>query len=190
MKQRQTIRVNGAFSDAMGIGYIVLDACGGILYNNDAFLSYGTQLSNKHDLSSLAHELIEKVRVSGKETLGDCRIKSLNIDELTLIVRHKTIPMATGIKKYTLLAIYANKPQVAPGDLRAHFMERYNLTPREAEIMVLMVRGLDNNELSASLFVSMSTIKTHIRNIYSKLEVSSRTELLRKIKQHTSADAN
>ena len=54
--------------------------------------------------------------------------------------------------------------------------ETYDLTDREKEILTLMVEGLPNNEIANRLVVSASTVKFHVSNILSKLEVTSRTE--------------
>lgn len=42
------------------------------------------------------------------------------------------------------------------------------LTPREQEILSLMARGLSNDEIAAASFVSLSTVKTHVRHIFEK----------------------
>lgn len=52
----------------------------------------------------------------------------------------------------------------------------HDLTEREIEVLVWLVQGLNNNEIAAKLFVSPSTIKSHVSNILSKLEATSRTE--------------
>lgn len=54
------------------------------------------------------------------------------------------------------------------------------LTRRENEILELMASGLRYKEIAAQLFISIETVRTHIRNIYEKLQVASRTEALRK----------
>ncbi len=51
-----------------------------------------------------------------------------------------------------------------------------SLTGREREILALMVEGLPNQEIAGRLVVSSSTVKFHVSNILSKLDVSSRTE--------------
>ncbi|WP_139651185.1 helix-turn-helix transcriptional regulator [Raoultibacter phocaeensis] len=52
------------------------------------------------------------------------------------------------------------------------------LSPREAEILLYMGRGHNPVFIAKTLVLSVSTVRTHIRNIYRKVEVSSREELL------------
>ncbi len=51
------------------------------------------------------------------------------------------------------------------------------LTPREREVFFLASRGLKNSEIAAELYLSEKTIKTHLRNIYNKLNLASKAEL-------------
>ena len=50
------------------------------------------------------------------------------------------------------------------------------LTERETEVLTLIARGKANKQIARELFVSMSTVKTHVNNLYRKLDVSSRTQ--------------
>lgn len=54
------------------------------------------------------------------------------------------------------------------------------LTDREKEILQLLSSGLRYKEIADKLFLSTETVRTHIRNIYSKLQVNTRTEALNK----------
>ncbi len=51
------------------------------------------------------------------------------------------------------------------------------LTVREKQIAGFAARGLSNSEIAFRLRISSGTVETHLRNIYSKLDVHSRTEL-------------
>jgi DNA-binding NarL/FixJ family response regulator len=51
------------------------------------------------------------------------------------------------------------------------------LTPREREVFFLASRGMKNAEIAADLYLSEKTIKTHLRNIYNKLNLTSKAEL-------------
>ncbi len=50
------------------------------------------------------------------------------------------------------------------------------LSPRELEVLKLIVDGLSNQEISDKLFISLATSKTHVRNILNKLAVDDRTQ--------------
>ena len=52
-----------------------------------------------------------------------------------------------------------------------------SLTPAELEVVRLAVDGLTNPEIGARLFMSRSTVKTHLSHVYAKLGVANRTEL-------------
>lgn len=56
--------------------------------------------------------------------------------------------------------------------------ERYALTQREDEVMRLLARGLSNSEICDRLTVSISTVKKHIYNLFTKTNVKSRTQLM------------
>lgn len=57
----------------------------------------------------------------------------------------------------------------------------YELSEREKEILHLLAEGFRNKEVADKLFISLSTVKTHIYNIYQKLHVSSRIEAINKV---------
>jgi two-component system NarL family response regulator len=52
------------------------------------------------------------------------------------------------------------------------------LTARERDVLTLLANGESNKEIAAKLFVSETTVKTHLRSLFSKLGVLSRTEAI------------
>ena len=54
------------------------------------------------------------------------------------------------------------------------------LTRRELEVLGLMATGMKNREISASLSITQGTVKIHVHNILSKLDVNSRTAAITK----------
>lgn len=72
--------------------------------------------------------------------------------------------------------------QVAATDFDKRLSEaaaRYNLTRREREVTELICQGKSNKDIAEILFLSESTVKTHIYNIFRKLEVKNRIEAIR-----------
>jgi DNA-binding CsgD family transcriptional regulator len=55
------------------------------------------------------------------------------------------------------------------------------LTSREREVAQLAAAGLTTREISGKLFISSSTVRTHLRDIYRKLRVRNRAELGRRL---------
>jgi DNA-binding NarL/FixJ family response regulator len=53
------------------------------------------------------------------------------------------------------------------------FEKKYNLTAREKEIALLMISDFDNTSISKKLFLTVETIKSHRKNIYSKTGVNN-----------------
>jgi two-component system NarL family response regulator len=51
-----------------------------------------------------------------------------------------------------------------------------SLSAREIDVLKLMAQGKSNKEIGAALFISEGTVKTHVKSIFSKLDVVSRTE--------------
>jgi DNA-binding NarL/FixJ family response regulator len=59
--------------------------------------------------------------------------------------------------------------------------EEYNLTDREKEVLQLMVKGYTYKMAATELFIAVETIRSHIKNIYEKLHVNSKTEAVAKV---------
>lgn len=62
-------------------------------------------------------------------------------------------------------------------------LQKLHLTSREYEVLQLIVKGLSNTEIAETLFLSVSTIKTHASNLFFKMDVKSRTQAIEKSKR-------
>lgn len=58
----------------------------------------------------------------------------------------------------------------------------WDISEREQELISLLVKGHTNREISELLFISYNTVKTHVQNIYRKMGVSNRLQLLAKLR--------
>jgi two-component system NarL family response regulator len=60
--------------------------------------------------------------------------------------------------------------------LPEHAPSQPELTPREREVLHLVALGITNREAAKALFISEATVKVHVRHIFEKLGVHTRTE--------------
>jgi DNA-binding CsgD family transcriptional regulator len=62
-------------------------------------------------------------------------------------------------------------------------LQQLNLSSREYEVLQLLARGYSNADIAKSLFLSLSTVKTHVSNLFFKMDVKSRTQTIEKAKR-------
>src|SRR6187431_352472 len=62
-------------------------------------------------------------------------------------------------------------------------VSQLELSKRELEILSLLAQGHSNQEIATKLFVSLSTVKTHIQNLFEKLDVKRRIQAVEKAKR-------
>jgi len=78
------------------------------------------------------------------------------------------------IREFKALAQNHDKPD---DSYLKGLIEQYQLSDREVEVMQLLAKRLSNAEIAEKLFVSTNTVKYHVKNLYSKLGVTSRSEV-------------
>jgi len=67
--------------------------------------------------------------------------------------------------------------------LDTSLISQLELSKRELEILSLLAQGHSNQEIATKLFVSISTVKTHIQNLFEKLDVKRRIQAVEKAKR-------
>jgi two-component system, NarL family, response regulator LiaR len=69
-----------------------------------------------------------------------------------------------------------------PGIVDEEKIKELGISKREYEVLELIAKGHTNQEVADRLFVSANTIKTHLTNIFAKLEVNRRTQAIQRAK--------
>ncbi len=62
-------------------------------------------------------------------------------------------------------------------------LKQTGISKREQEVLEYLAQGYSNQEIADRLFVSLNTIKTHVNNLYSKLDVKRRTQAVARAKE-------
>ncbi len=78
-------------------------------------------------------------------------------------------------KRYRAVIVRPSTPRTLDKTL---LMTRFGLSQREAEISLLICKGLIDQEIARVLGMAFSTVRTHLKNIFRKLDVSTRSELI------------
>lgn len=81
-----------------------------------------------------------------------------------------------------LLTVFGQQKDVQPSALNPQPLIEL-LSERELEVFQLIAQGLSNREISERLFLALSTVKGHNRNIYGKLQVQRRTEAVARARE-------
>jgi NarL family two-component system response regulator LiaR len=108
-------------------------------------------------------------------------LKNVSAQDLGAAIREAHAGRSTLAPEAIQALIQADRPGTT---LQQDVAEAYGLTPREREVLALMVEGLNNPEIAKRLVVSRSTAKAHVSNILSKLGVSNRAEAIALALQH------
>jgi LuxR family maltose regulon positive regulatory protein len=82
-----------------------------------------------------------------------------------------------------LLAAFPSKAQSEIGDERSSHLQSEILTSRELEIIQLIADGLTNEAIATRLYLSLYTVKAHVRNIFAKLDVANRTRAVARARE-------
>ena len=78
--------------------------------------------------------------------------------------------------------VFTGKIKIDEG-ARFESFRRFGITEREMEIIQYIVDGDNNKEIGEKLFISARTVETHLYNIYRKMKVKNRIELIRTLKE-------
>lgn len=114
------------------------------------------------------HDVREAIRVGAKGYL----LKDMPSDELVNAIRSINrgyTQLAPGLLERVVSQIAPTAPSISPALAQ--------LTPRELDVARLVAIGATNQEIATKLFISESTVKTHINSIFNRLNLKNRSQL-------------
>jgi DNA-binding NarL/FixJ family response regulator len=129
-------------------------------------------LAGSAELSPVLKALVPELRARIRERLDTSTVALLTIDNC---VRACLVNGSAG--KHLLLVF----ERVERKDAVQHNLERYALSPRECEVVMLVLYGYSNRRIADQLFLTEYTVEDHFKRVFAKLGVRSRTALAAKI---------
>lgn len=153
-----------------------------LLFFGDFLFCIGVMIKNLRSIKDRDVRLLSGAFI----IISTLMIPFVMIDLLLSFIRLSTLPIYyfwfSLIILVYLFNYFLHIPEAAGTSLDRQKLNRYHITDREREIIVLIQEGLTSKEISARLRISTSTVNNHISNIYSKTDVSSRIDLLNLLK--------
>lgn len=152
------------------------------MYAKDQAISTEAYLKDLKQNARYYDDLLNKLEESYPNSLYSTLYKNkLQKDRYPLVRTKQTVyqRITYGLAALLLLAIgyiIKIKRQTSTPVVEAKINYKEVLTPQEQNVFELMITHT-NKEIAEELFVSVSTVKTHINNIYSKLSIRSRKEI-------------
>ncbi|QGU94611.1 hypothetical protein GOM49_05395 [Clostridium bovifaecis] len=187
INQNDTVQLIQKYNNFLDYGFIIIDQDYKIRLYNNAFLNYATQITKTTDLSSLVDTLIVLIEKQLKIILAEITEPVfVDLKGYQIRITLDTVINNGLINKYYFMNIIHNSNQLSTPKLKTKpdvvkLIKEFDFTKREAEIIELIFQGHNNQEISDKLFISVFTVKSHINNIFKKLDVNNRTSLMSKL---------
>ncbi len=144
-------------------------------------------LFDQHKINQASHLMKELIRLAAPENFIrpflECNISCAPILVLALQTENLTGEAQAFIKEVLRLSNYmAGETRISPAEI-ADLSASASISPREQEVLRLISEGYTNREMAGILSISESTVKTHVGNIYHKLNVNSRVQAITRARE-------
>ena len=187
--------------DRLPYGIILLDEARRLLWANcaaDEILSLGDGLGVHGELlfaakpseNAVLQQAIAEAAATGSGrgigTGGPVSVSRPSGRPLSVLVA--PFPIDRGsifISRRAAVVVFVSRPEREPATAAQHLAQLYRLTPREAEIVSLLLEGLDIPSAADRLAISSNTARTHLRRIFDKTGTHRQTELVSLILRST-----
>lgn len=188
MPDRRAPRATDAKPDGLPLGaarsrqmpaIMLLDGADAVVLANDRALRLLRDMvgvngvtADEPRIPAVLQALLPELRTRVRDRLDTSTVALLTVD---LCVRACLVDGGSG--RHLLLVF----ERVERKDAVQHNLERYALTRREREVVMLLLHGHPNRRIADQLFLTEYTVEDHMKRIFTKLGVRSRTALAAKI---------
>lgn len=194
IEEKYALDLIKTFYDSISYSFAIITNLKSVVYYNESFINYVQTLTVQTEIDKIFKDLINivenKINMHIDNLLHPI---TLDIENYKVILTPKTIVNSDSVKRYIFINLIEldddnleiQKTIARPTVLlnTVELISRYNLTKRELEILQLMIEGYSNQQIADIQYISIFTVKTHNKNIFKKLNVTSRMEALAKLKE-------
>ena len=179
------------YFDTLSTGVIILNSDYVLLDSNNIGRQYMTELSKSQTISSYFSKLIPLLNLSviGGEAAPSERM--LKLEQYLITIRLYVPQPGTSSEGYVYFITLTSNEDSADRDTESGtasaesrqersrlFASQYHLSSREMEVVEALSRGEKYQDIADTLFLSINTVRTHIKNIYRKLGINNQRNLL------------
>lgn len=175
-----------SLSDQSPTGIIVFkaDSPYTVQYINNAAFRYMAEFSSPYDVKMHGEKFIRQY------ILHDSSYKEFGVSKKILSYTNKpyfvnAVPSQATDSNASTIYVYVIPQSGSKTEKKGLSLEdNPNLTDRQLEVIHCVLLGKSNEEIAKELFISVSTVKTHLNNIYKELNVANRLSLYSKLIEH------
>ncbi|HOW22646.1 MAG TPA: response regulator transcription factor [Sedimentibacter sp.] len=166
------------------IGMMILDSNFNITHYNQFAVQFIQEILGSNCDTYFNDKLVKLLmdKMYFKEFTFNTSLQACIQDYFIKIIPLVVPDYAKGLK--TFYALYISKNDNNSSINYNNLKVLYNLTNRECEIISMLLQGYSNQRIADELYLSNHTVKTHMQNIFKKMNCLSRTEVVYKVLQN------
>lgn len=178
INQELQIQFLQASLDSINEGIAFLDTQYSVTYINQTAKKIILSLMGLQDIDYATRMLVTRCILPNQSSTTTI---SGSLDHYSYQLVPAIMPVSTG--KPTVMYVLHLKPAEKMMPFTEEYAEKYHLTARETDILAMILSGKSNQQIANALFISLPTVKTHVANVFRKVGVSRRMELINKLQQ-------
>ncbi len=183
-KLKDEIELFNKSKENMHFGFMIFDKDLKLINLNKLALKYSFAITGKYMVDSLIDEFKKIINEEIKEEFfinptNSSIYKSIK-SYILEVIPSTSIEDNNMINTYYMVYIYDKSWFEQISNKFVHVKEEFNLTTREQEIVSLVIKGLSNKDIADNLCISIYTVKKHMKNIFRKMNVTSRSAIISK----------